>query len=488
MASIKTNIVLNGLNTLSSIVFPLITFPYAARVLLPEGIGTINFLNSIIQYIVLLTSLGIPMYAVKEVAKYRDDLYKRDIVSVEIILLSASLCALGYVSVGLLGNFVPQIHKQIRLFYILSLSIVFNTIGVNWFYQGIEDFKFITIRALIIRTLVAVSLFIFVKKPSDLTIYGFILVGSSVGNNLINFTYLRRYIKFRELNIHELNIRRHLKPSLHVFILNLIISLYVQLNSIMLGFLSGDKEVGYFIAGSRITHIGLMIMTSIGTVMLPRVSSLLKRGDTTNFKYVIVKSLNLTQLLGWPMAIGLIVLATPITLIFCGTDYGPAITVLILNAPIIIFISLTNLMGIQILYPMDKTNIVILSVSGGAVANIVFNLLLIPELGATGAAISTLISEFSVLILQICLGYRYYPFSLKDMLGWRYMITSIIMGVIVFILVSFLKYDWLKLLVGIPIGVLIYFLIMLYQRENLTEEIFITIKSKFLFKGRIEKN
>ena len=191
---------------MTGILFPVITFPYAARVLMPEGIGAINFLNSIIGYIVLLTSLGIPMYAVKEVAKYRDDKAKRDQITVEIIILSFILCLLGYVAVWILAKYVPQIHQQASLFYILSLTIVFSTIGVNWFYQGIEDFKFITIRAIIIRTLSAVSLFLFVKDSSDLLIYGIIIVGSTVGNNIINFIHLRKHIDRKIINLRSLNI------------------------------------------------------------------------------------------------------------------------------------------------------------------------------------------------------------------------------------------------------------------------------------------
>ena len=121
MASVKKNIILNGINTISGIIFPVITFPYAARILSPDGIGAVNFLNSVISYIILLTSLGIPLYAVKEIAKYRDDKQNRDKVTVEIIILTTALCLLGYIGVWLLARFVPQIHSQSGLFYLLSL-------------------------------------------------------------------------------------------------------------------------------------------------------------------------------------------------------------------------------------------------------------------------------------------------------------------------------------------------------------------------------
>ncbi len=478
MASVKSNILLNGLNTVTSIIFPVITFPYAARILLPDGIGAVNFLNSIISYIILLTSLGIPMYAVKEIAKYRDNKEQRDRITVEIIILSAFLCLLGYIGVWILAKFIPQIHQQASLFYILSLSILFTAIGVNWFYQGVEDFKFITVRAIIIRILSAIALFIFVKDSSDLLIYGWILVGSTVGNNIINFVHLRKHISIQSICYKDLKIIRHLNPALQVFILNLITSLYIQLNSVMLGFMSGDDSVGYFTAGTKISHIGLTIITSLGTVLLPRCAHLLKSGDITGFNKIINKSLNVTLALSLPMTLGLMILAMPITLVFCGKEYYEAIPVLLLNAPVIVFISLTNLMGIQILYPKDKINIVIWSVSGGAVMNLIFNLLLIPLYGATGAAISTLIAEFAVLLIQIIYGREYYPFKVSDMLSITYIIGCLIMGSFTYISIYFINSIIAKLVVGTIVGVISYTIFLMLSKDPLITEVELLVKNK----------
>lgn len=485
MASVKGNIILNGINTMTGILFPVITFPYAARVLMPEGIGAINFLNSIIGYIVLLTSLGIPMYAVKEVAKYRDDKAKRDQITVEIIILSFILCLLGYIAVWILAEYVPQVHQQASLFYILSLTIVFTSIGLSWFYQGIEDFKFITIRAIIIRTLSAVSLFIFVKDSSDLIIYGIIIVGSTVGNNIINFIHLRKHIDRKIIKLKSLNIRRHIKPAFEVFILNLIISLYIQLNSVMLGFISGDKQVGYFTAGTKITHIGLTIISSLGTVLLPRCSHLLKIGDYGGFSTIINKSLNLTLALSLPMMAGLMILAGPVTMIFCGEEYIDSIPILYLNAPVIVFISLTNVMGIQILYPKDKVNIVILSVTAGAISNLVMNFILIPPYGAYGAAISTLIAEFMVLIAQIIYGRKYYPFRTKALFNWHYILATLIMSIIVYPVVMIFEGNIFKLNFGIIAGILAYTGSLICMRDSLTIDLISTIKNKLNHGKRI---
>ena len=180
MPSLKTNVILNYINTLTGIIFPVITFPYAARILLPDGIGVVNFLQSVVAYIVLLTSLGIPMYAVREVAKYRDDVRVRKRTTLEILVLSVLLCLAGYLLVWALDACVPQINGRSDVFYVLSLTVLFTALGVNWFYQAIEDFRFITIRAVVFRLLAAAALFLFVRDKDDLLVYAFVLVGSTV--------------------------------------------------------------------------------------------------------------------------------------------------------------------------------------------------------------------------------------------------------------------------------------------------------------------
>ena len=478
MSSIKTNIILNGLNTITGIVFPVVTFPYAARVLLPEGIGTINFLNSIILYIISLSTLGIPMYAVKEVAKFRDNKVARDRFTIEILLLSISLCLCAYVAVFLLAAFIPQIHQDQLLFYILSLSILFTSIGAEWFYQGIEDFKFITVRALIIRTLAAASLFTFVKTPDDLIAYGIITVGSTVGNQIVNFVHLRKHISVRTIKLKEIRILHHLVPAFTLFVLLLIISLYTHLNSIMLGFISGEESVGFFTAGNKISHTALTVITSIGTVLLPRCSHMIKTGDTEGFSNVINKSLNLINALAFPIATGLMVLATPVTMIFCGPEFSDSIPVLYITAPVILFISLTNLTSIQILYPMDKVKIVMISVSASAVINLIINILLIPSYGAIGAAVATFFAELVVLLIQIVLGRHYYPFKVSSIINWKVVGASFIMCIAVYSCLIFAKTYMTQLILGFFVGTIVYAAALWLFKDKIILEIIGSVKCK----------
>ena len=467
MSSLKNNVVLNYINTLASIVFPLITFPYAARILQPDGIGLVNFQNSIIGYITLLSSLGIPLYAVREVARVRDNVEERNRVTVEIALLSLILAAGGYVIVFAVGELVPQINAHLSLFYILSLSILFTALGVSWFYTAIEDFKFITVRGLIIRVLFVVALFLFVKSKEDLLIYGVVIVGSTVGNEFINFIHLRKFINIFKLNWSKVNIFRHLKPSFSIFVLNLSVSLYVQLNPVMLGFLSDNTQVGYYTAGSKLSNIILSVVTSMATVLIPHVSNMIQAHDTEKFKQLITKVYHYYMALALPFTAGLIVLSVPLTLVICGNSFYEASYVTAITAPVIVFISITNIIGLQVLYPYGKENYVTYSTIGGAVINLIVDIPLIWLWGSKGAAIATFCAELAVLLIQVRLGRRYIPFKYFDDSIKLYVLSSILMGVAVFLTSGLFNKPIIQLLVPTCVGIVVYFLILYYKKDDI---------------------
>lgn len=467
MSSIKNNVLLNYINTLASIVFPLITFPYAARILLPEGIGLVNFQNSIISYITLLSSLGIPLYAVREVARVRDNIKERNRVTVEIALLSLILAAGGYVLVFVVGELVPQINAHLSLFYILSLSILFTALGVSWFYTAIEDFKFITIRGLIIRCLFVVALFAFVRSKEDLLIYGLVSVGYTVGNNIINFFHLRKFINLFKTDWDKLDIFRHLRPSLKIFVLNLSISLYVQLNPLMIGFLSDNTQVGYFTAGSKMSNIILSVVTSMATVLLPHVSNMIHIHDTEKFNQLITKVYHYYMALAFPFTIGLITLSVPLTIVICGKAFYPASTVTAITAPVIIFISITNIIGIQVLYPYGKENYVTYSTIGGAVINLILDIPLILLWGANGAAVSTFCAELTVLLIQVRLGKGYIPFKYFDKNIALYSIAALIMAVFVILTKDCFVKTIIQLLIPTVVGIAIYTIILYYKQDEI---------------------
>ena len=190
--SVKVNFILNLINIGTQMLFPIITFPYVCRVIGPEGIGQVSFFQSIISYITLFTCLGIPMYAVREIARVRNDIVEMNKTAIEILLFHLLLTILGYLVVSVLCLVVPQIHDNTPLFLVLSLTILFTAFGCEWFYQGIEDFKYITIRGLVVKFVSLGLLFVFVKTKEDLIYYGLYTVFGILGGNIFNFIRLRR--------------------------------------------------------------------------------------------------------------------------------------------------------------------------------------------------------------------------------------------------------------------------------------------------------
>ena len=465
MASIKGNIVLNSINTVTGIIFPIITFPYAARVLLPDGIGIVNFQLSLINYIVLFTGLGIPLYAVKEIAKYQNDITLRNTVAAEILTLSVVLCIIGYLFVWLIAQFVPQVHSYQSLFYILSLTILFTAIGVNWFYQGIEDFKFITVRAIIIRCLSATLLFLFVKSPDDLLIYGLVVVGSTVGNNLINFIHLRKYLKSNYISKNLSRVLRHLKPSLSAFTFYVLASIYLYINTTMLGFMTNDNIVGLFTAGTKIPTIGLTLIGSIGVVLLPRSVNMLEEGKKLEFRQLSIKSIESTLAIALPISLGTFLLAEPLICIFCGYSYLNSIQILYWNSPIILITGIINLIGSQILYPKGCIRLMIISKAIGLVTNIILNLFLIPKLNAIGAAISILISEILSLIVILLIGNKKIPYHIFDLRIKNYLVASLLMGIFIIGMELCVENQITKLILCFTGGVAIYST-YLYSRND----------------------
>ena len=465
--SIKNNFLLNLSTTITGLLFPLITFPYASRILMADGIGQVQFFQSIIDYVSLCTALGIPLYAVREIARIRDNKELRSRTTIEILLLHAILTLVGYIVVFILAKTVAKIEIDASLFFLLSTTLFFNTIGVAWFYQAIEDFKYITLRSLFVRILSLVALFIFVKTKQDLFYYAGILVIGTVGNNIFNFFRLRKYIKLSKGEFKRLNLLRHLIPALKIFILNLVISIYVNLDSVMLGFLKNEESVGYYAAATRLTKAILGIVSSLGAVLLPRFSNMITNGQKEEFQLLANKAASFTIALSLPMSVGLIFMAAPIIHIFCGNGFEPSILTLKLVAPIVLFIGLSGIIGMQILYPQGREKYVIISTMVGACINLLINYLLIPQYGQYGAALGTVIAEFMVTVIMILLGRKYLPINILSKQNLHYLIGSIVISILLAFLFVFPLHEVNYLLIGILLSVIVYYAYLLMIKDTL---------------------
>lgn len=474
--SVKVNYILNLINTGTQMLFPLITFPYVCRVIEADGIGQINFFQSIISYISLFTCLGIPMYAIREIARDRSDVVQMNRTAMEILLLHSMLTLVGYAIVAILCLTVPQIQVNIPLFLILSLTIFFTAIGCEWFYQGIEDFKYITIRGLIIKMVSVVLLFIFVKSKTDLLYYGCYTVFGVLGGNIFNFFRLRKYIHRENIIFSELHIKRHVKPVLKVFSFSVVTSIYLQLNTVLLGFLKNALAVGYFAAATKVMQMLLTMSACLGSVMMPRASHLIAENKEDEFNRLIQKSYDFTLAIALPMTIGLIFCAPSLITALCGVKFEHSILPSQIIAPIILMVAISNVFGIQVLFPKGKINIVTLCCGIGAVADLILNLCLIPFFSYIGTSIAYLGAEIATTVSMYFIGRRYIPIIYFKKSHLTYALGCIVMAFALYGL-SLLQLPTLTiLLLQGCCGVLAYFIILCICKDEMLVQILSKIK------------
>lgn len=474
--SVKVNYILNLINTGTQMLFPLITFPYVCRVIEADGIGQINFFQSIISYISLFTCLGIPMYAIREIARDRNDVVQMNRTAMEILLLHSMLTLVGYAIVAILCLTVPQIQVNIPLFLILSLIIFFTAIGCEWFYQGIEDFKYITIRGLIIKTVSVVLLFIFVKSKTDLLYYGCYTVFGVLGGNIFNFFRLHKYIHRENIIFSELHIKRHVKPVLKVFSFSVVTSIYLQLNTVLLGFLKNALAVGYFAAATKVMQMLLTMSACLGSVMMPRASHLIAENKEDEFNRLIQKSYDFTLAIALPMTIGLIFCAPSLITALCGVKFEHSILPSQIIAPIILMVAISNVFGIQVLFPKGKINIVTLCCGIGAVADLILNLCLIPFFSYIGTSIAYLGAEVVTTVSMYFIGRKYIPIIYFKKSHLTYALGCIVMAFALYGL-SLLQLPTLTiLLLQGCCGGLAYFIILCICKDEMLVQILSKIK------------
>ena len=480
--SVKINYLFNLINSGSQLLFPLITFPYASRIMLADGIGHVSFFQSIISYISLFTCLGIPMYAIREVAKVRNNAVEMTRTTVEILLLHAFLSILGYVVVAVICMTVTQVQADIPLFLLLSTTIFFTAIGCEWFYQGIEDFKYVAVRGVLVKLISVVLLFFLVKTKEDILWYGAYSVLGILGGNIFNFIRLRKYLSRDVIDFRTLHPLKHLKPALHVFALNVIISIYIQMNNVLLGFMKDAEAVGYFTAATKLMVMAMSILGSLGNVMMPHISNLIAVGRMDESKALIQKSYDLVLALAMPLTVGLIFTSPSAILLLSGMDFIPAILTSQIVAFNILMVGLSGVMGIQVLYPLGKINIVILSTFIGAITNVLLNILLVPRYGHNGTAIAYMLAEAAVTISMFFIGHKYIPVQFLKKQHLHYIGGCIVMGGCLHF-ISLFDLSYINTLIAmISVGGMVYVIVLLLLKDSIGKTICETMRTVLIKK------
>ena len=429
--SVKANYLFNLINSASQLLFPLITFPYASRIMMADGIGQVNFFQSIISYISLFTCLGIPMYAIREVAKVRDNPEKMTRITVEILLLHAFLTLLGYMAVAVICLTVTKVQTDIPLFLLLSATIFFTAIGCEWFYQGIEDFKKIVIRNILVKIIGIVCIFAFVKTKADLPLYAVIYSLSLLLGNLSMWLTINKYIHF--IPVHKLHIKKHIRPTLVLFFPQIAISIYTVLDRFMIGIITNNTiQIGYYEQAQKIVKLALTLVTSLSTVMLPRIAHLYVQNDQKKIVQYTKTSLRYTFIIAFPIMFGLMGISSNLIPWFLGEEFINSSQILMITSPIVVFMGISNIIGFQYLIPTQRQKIYTISTIIGSIVNLILNCLLIPIFLSAGAAIASVTAEFGVSIFQLYCIRKEINFIEVLKQSKLYIISSIIMFICIY--------------------------------------------------------
>lgn len=396
--SIKKNFIMNALLTISSFIFPLITFPYISRILSPEGIGKVSFANSVVAYFALFAQLGIPTYGVRACAKVRDNKKELSRTVQEIFVINIIMTITIYIVFGIILSCVPRLQADKHLLLIISSTMLFNAAGMDWLYRGLEKYTYITSISILFKFIAIFLMFALVHQKSDYIAYGLICIFASSASNVCNLVNVHRYIEIKPVGMY--NFRRHLKPIMIFFAMSCATTIYTNLDTVMLGFIRTDMDVGYYNAAVKVKSVLLGVVTSLGTVLLPRASYYVEHHETNEFQRITRKAINFVILIAIPLTCYFILYAQEGIMFLSGNAYMPAVLPMQIIMPTILFIGLTNIMGIQILVPLGREKIVLYSEIAGAIVDLIFNILLIPRLASIGAAIGTLMAEIVVWIVQ----------------------------------------------------------------------------------------
>lgn len=394
MVTLKKNIFYSTILTTANYIFPLLTYPYVSRVLGVDKIGICNFVDSIINYFVLFSMLGVGIVGIREIAKNKNDKECLNKTFNSLFFLNTLSTTIMLVLLIIAINIVPKLNEHKELMYIGAFKLVFNYLLIEWLYKGLEDIKFITNRTVIIRCLYVISVFIFIHDVNDYKLYYLLMALMVVLNSIVNILYSRKFVKYSLSNIY---IKPYIRPFIILGLYMLLTSMYTSFNVAYLGFVAGETEVGYYTTATKLYGIILSVFTAFTGVMLPRMSALIAEHNIDEFKNLLKKSVNLLFGFSIPLISFTMIFAKPIILLLSGKGYDGAITLMQIVMPLILIIGYEQILVIQTLMPLKYDKAILINSIVGACIGILLNILLVSKYKSVGSAFVWFISELSVL-------------------------------------------------------------------------------------------
>lgn len=396
--SVKFNVLMNMILSTSSFLFPLITVPYVSRLLGPDGLGLVGWAQTFVSYFAVIASLGIGNYGIREVAKVRNDPQKLSKLVQELMVILLASTSIVYTAYIVLVFFIPRTKEHLPLMLLFSLGIWLSSCGIEWFYQGIEQYGYITVRNIALKIIGLILMFAIVRNNSDYLQYAFVVIVGSYASNIFNLLRLRKYITFRRTR--KLNCRRHFKPMFWFSLSTISSTMYGQIDMFLIGFLASPLLVGVYQFVTKLRILASTAVSSVANVMLPRLSFYEASGDHNSTRSLVSKNINVLVIMGLWMAGLLIICRKPLILLLGGSQYLLGADALIIVSPMMIFPSLNTLFS-QYMVATDKEKAYSYINLSGLVIGIIYGFIFIPIWGINGAALGVALGEFTVFIIRL---------------------------------------------------------------------------------------
>ncbi len=392
---IKTNFIYSSILTVSNFIFPFLTFPYISRVLGVNNVGIYNWVGGIVQYFILFSMMGIAIVGIREVAKNKNNPEELSKTFSSLLMLTVLTTIISLMVLFILMAIVPKFGEYKEMFYIGAANVFVNLFLVEWFFKGIEDFKYITIRSIIVKGLYVISVFVFIHHKEDYVTYYLLTVGAVVLNSLFNWIYSRKFVHF---SIKNINLKLFLKPFLILGTYLLFNSMYATFNVAYLGFVGGNKEVGYYTTATKLYGILLAFFSAFTGVMLPRMSALVAENNFPEINRLIAKSFDILYTFCFPVIIFFMFFAPEVVRIIAGVGYEGSILPMRIVLPLMLIIGTEEILIIQLLMPLNKDKAIFINSVIGAIVGVALAIILVKNLHSVGSSIVWVCSEFSILI------------------------------------------------------------------------------------------
>lgn len=445
---------------------PLLTTPYVSRILGAHNNGINTYTNGWVTFFCLFGQLGIGLYGNREIAYCRNNKKKRSKIFWEIFvlqLMTSSIALIFYLFA------VFEFSSTFKLFFLLQTIYIINgAIDISWYFMGMEDFKKTVTRNTLVKVISIILIFLLVRSKNDLVKYIILLGLSSFIGNLTLWPYLCKQINFIKLS--SLKPFKHFYPTLLLFIPTITTQIYLVVNRIMLGRMSSQVSVSQFDFGDKMIKLALSLVTATGSVMLPHIANKFVAGDIKSIRESLYKSFDFATALAIPIMFGLMAISHTFAPWFLGSEYGPTSKVIFYEAPAILFIAWSNVTGTQYLMPVHREKEYTISVTIGAIINVIANFHFIKTHGVNGAAFVTVLSELSILIVQLMFIHGTIKRRQLFTALWKYLLAGIIMYLVVSRLNLIMKMNLTNLAFQVLAGTIIYIITLSILKAPIIEQ------------------